>query len=368
MNHLTLLHKLLEERESEWLDFKSEWHYTNCALIHDILCLANSDVDGARFLVIGVTDDGKVIGVAANENRKSQAMLYDLIGNSNFNVIPSIRVHSVTLETGENVDIIEIEDKPEKPYFLLKDKVCKLRVTSNSDELATMKSPKEKSVRAGVVYSRLADRNTPIDSCVDDKKLERMFLERFALNLTPSERFRRYICNPERWNKGEIIASYYQEFPEFTIEEVPREGELEKYDEPWVRTFPDSKGFRYQYNAKYHGTTLEQVYVVSCDGGRVQYAQPNLKYGEDDKYYYWFYYFVIGSHLYNLHLFFHGDPTDFRAFRDPIALVESEHEVDQRIQEGKNGQSGQGLYLLEKDSREWFYAGPKGDLLRVSVT
>jgi Putative DNA-binding domain len=342
-----LLRRLLEQRESHWLDFKETHHDNKVALVHDILCLANSDAETNRYLVFGVDDTRKVKGITADPNRRRQADLYDLISAWRLNVVPALRLFTADHSSGLEVDILEIENRPEKPYFVLEDKVDRGKV-----------------LRAGVVYSRLADRNTPVNSCVDDKKLERMFLERFALHLTPNERFRRYIQDIEGWQTKETFNAFYRAHPEFTLREKERD-ELQPYDEPWVKTFPDPKGYRYEIEARYFGTTIDEFFVVSCDGGRFYCVQPSLRYAEGEEHYYWFYFHIRGSLQHDAYLFFRRGVTDFRGYKEPFALLESEADVEDCFVDARNGVYCDGMYLLKKDSRKFFWVARDGKLREI---
>jgi hypothetical protein len=54
------INQLLNDTESDCLDFKQEFHSNMAELVHDILCLLNSKYDGDRYLVFGVREkDGK---------------------------------------------------------------------------------------------------------------------------------------------------------------------------------------------------------------------------------------------------------------------------------------------------------------------
>ena len=338
---------LLEQRESEWLDFKENHHDNKATLVHDILCLANSDAEKNRYLVFGVDDGRTVKGIVADPNRRRQADLYDLISACRLNVVPSLRLLTVEHSPGVEVDILEIENRPEKPYFALEDKTDKGKV-----------------LRAGAVYSRLADRNTPINSCVDDKKLERMFLERFALHLTPSERFRRYIQDIDGWQVKDTFSGFYKAHPEFTIRERERD-DLQPYDEPWVKVFPDPKGYRYEVEARYFGTSIDEFFIVSCDGGRFYCVQPSLRYAEGDEYFYWFYFHIRGSLHHDAYLFFRRGVTDFRGYREPFAVLESESEVDDCFAQAMKGVFVDGMYLLKKDLRKFFWPARDGKLWQI---
>ena len=44
--------------EGVYWDFKLKHHLKKEVLIHDVLCLAKAEHDGARFLILGVEDGG----------------------------------------------------------------------------------------------------------------------------------------------------------------------------------------------------------------------------------------------------------------------------------------------------------------------
>ena len=61
--------ELIKSGENSSADFK-EKYYTDEAkvdLIHDILCLANSEIDSDRYIVLGVDDDGNIKGLREEE-------------------------------------------------------------------------------------------------------------------------------------------------------------------------------------------------------------------------------------------------------------------------------------------------------------
>ena len=52
----TVLNLASRKTESRYWDFKLQHHENNAELIHDILCLANAEHDGQRYLIFGVED------------------------------------------------------------------------------------------------------------------------------------------------------------------------------------------------------------------------------------------------------------------------------------------------------------------------
>ena len=78
------LFKLINYSESDWLDFKWEWHENIANLILDILCLANSDADNDRYIVFGVNDKDHSNMATPETNRKTLDQLNDLLGKAQF--------------------------------------------------------------------------------------------------------------------------------------------------------------------------------------------------------------------------------------------------------------------------------------------
>lgn len=256
MSLYTLL-QLLSEPESEWLDFKAKFHDSPVKLVHDILCLANSYSDKDRYLVFGVADDKSIVGIEADPDRKTNAEIQDLLRASNFNRIPTVTLHNVS-HAGHEVGILEIVNRPDKPFYLTKDKM------HGKDR-----------IRAGVVYTRLGDTNTPLTESAPDDHIELMWRERFGLGLSPLERLRQLVEDKDAWQsvQGDSYL-YHRDFPEFTI----TEGETvhSDFQESWVTKFPDPHASSVYVDCKYLGTVLKRCLFVRVDGGRYMMPIPKL--------------------------------------------------------------------------------------------
>ena len=50
----TVLNLIRRRTEGSYWDFKIQHHENNANLIHDVLCLANADHTGPRYLIFGV--------------------------------------------------------------------------------------------------------------------------------------------------------------------------------------------------------------------------------------------------------------------------------------------------------------------------
>lgn len=275
-------YNLLQEIESEWLDFKQEFHQNNAELVHDIISLANSKAYEDRYLIFGVVEkEGKVVnivGIENDPNRKQLQQINNLLYNSNFNRIPEIDLTEIIVEE-HKVAILKIKNSSLKPYFLLSDK---------RDGNVT--------VRAGVAYSRLGDSNTPINGSPKDDDFERMWRERFNLNLKPIERFSYLLDDPDQWVQKKESELYHSQFPEFIIREVEDPGS--KYKEPiekWMQGFPDPSLSTYYMNFIYQGTQLESFLCAYLDGARYFVPFPERKTFKIDDKYYTIYYLIKNS-------------------------------------------------------------------------
>jgi len=249
--------ELLKQDESETLDFKASFHTNNVKLVHDILCLANAYGNGNRFLVFGVTDDKKICGIESDPNRKTNAAIQDLLRQSHFNRIPSIKLHTRDNFQGHTLAILEILNRPDKPFFLTKDK-----------------KENKNTIRAGVIYSRICETNIPLAESAPEDIIELMWRERFGFALDPLSRLERLLDKKADWVNLRTAASYiyHRSFPEFTIQDGKTL--VNPFVEPWTKKFPDPSAQSYYVEVRYHSTILKQIVFVSCDGGRYRVPLP----------------------------------------------------------------------------------------------
>lgn len=132
--------KLVRLGENERVDFKECYYDDKASLIHDILCLANASVDGERYIIFGVSDNKKLVGLKTpiKHNRNN---LIDIFRNAGPNKSIYNSLNFEKFEIGKKVfAVITVHSRPDKPFFLKTDCKCG-----------------KKTVRAGVVYTRNAD-------------------------------------------------------------------------------------------------------------------------------------------------------------------------------------------------------------------
>jgi Putative DNA-binding domain len=255
---MTILEILLSQSESENLDFKRQFHSNNVELLHDVVCLVNSYTEGDKYLVFGIEDDKTVVGVQSDPNRKNNAGIQDLFRQSNFNRIPTVNLQTIKYQTNIEIDIITIENRPDKPFFLLKDKTFQ-----------------GKTMRAGVIYTRLGDTNIPLQESASEVQIELMWRERFGLGLPPLDRMKLLLDDFEDWiSINEDTQLYHKQFPKFTV----RRGVMinEHFSESWSEQFPDKNASSFKVEIRYFETILSQETFVFCDGFRYKIPLPKI--------------------------------------------------------------------------------------------
>ena len=208
---------LLAERKQEgtYWDFKREWHEANSDLVHDIICLANNPGGETAMLLIGIDEDADyaIRDIANSKGRKNTQDVNSALASAHFaGAWPSVRV--VPVEMGKQadgsiatIDVVVIEPNPDAvPYYLTHD------------------YKKGKCVRAGAIYSRRQDGNTPVDATASPLLTERLWRRHFGLDRTPLERLPGLLAHPDEWEdtmsmaQGESDYAFYNvRFPEYTV-------------------------------------------------------------------------------------------------------------------------------------------------------
>lgn len=250
---------LLEHNECEWLDFKQCFHDNNVKLLHDIICLANAKIDKDRYLVFGVSDNKEIIGIENDKNKKTSSDIQDLLKNSYFNRIPVVNLDYKKCEDNHEVGILKIINKYDKPYFLTKDK-----------------KSWNFTLRAGVVYTRIGDTNTPLNNTAPEDHIEQMWKERFEISLPPLERMSKLLDNPNDWVQVNAENKmYHRIFTEFQI--VEGEEINSDFVEEWTQKFPDPHASSFYIELYHYNTILKKSVFVNVDGVRYTVPLPEIK-------------------------------------------------------------------------------------------
>lgn len=277
-------------KEGPWWDFKQTYHQNNAALVHDILCMANVLHDGDRYLIFGVNDEGVITGVPEDGKQLNQANLIDLLRKVSFaeHHCPDIQLHHITLQH-KVLAILQIRNVRMKPYYLTQDYI-----------------KEGKTVRAGVVYTRQQDANTPVTSCASPGDVMAMWRERFNLDLAPADRIVRLLLDYDNWEYDGISEAYYRLDPDYAIHIGYTEKDIG--GQHWWSTISIEQPCHYEYILKYRGLVLERVPIVHYRNEGLQFpfpemdtlAYPGKRDGFVTDYYADVFYFVKNTLPYNL--------------------------------------------------------------------
>ena len=118
-------HCLKQGKEGDYWDFKQEWHEKIEDLLKDIICFANTVHDKKCYIIFGVSDDLKIVGMT--QHRKKQADIIDALSKLSFagDISPKISVETVMV-SGVILDVLIIDDVERTPIYLKADCIIKL--------------------------------------------------------------------------------------------------------------------------------------------------------------------------------------------------------------------------------------------------
>ena len=199
---------LLEQTESDYLDFKQEWYSGKKGdfdLIHDIISLSNSlSNSDTRYIVVGVSEkrttrEKKFKNITKDKNRLTSEQIIAKL-RSYVSNIPNIEVKTEQIKPRTWIDIIKITPAIYNlPYVLTKD----FTYTDNKGKLHTIFRDR--------VYSRIGERNTGVDESCPTTVLEKIFARKHGEHLSVIERFSLYLDDITNWKKVVIKneTTYY---------------------------------------------------------------------------------------------------------------------------------------------------------------
>lgn len=253
--------------EGEYWDFKGKWHDNNADLLHDIICMANNLANRDAYLIIGVSDSKspngvQIIGVQ-NDHRKSQQNVIDFLKDKPFagRIRPIVYVHTLNINDAV-IDVLVVKNTAYTPFYLTE----------------AYNSGKE-CVRAGFIYTRIGDTNTPKTQFADPDKVEYLWKKRFGLNLSVMERLLLLLDEPDRWvgDLGNGDRKYHSLYPEFQIciEETDQDYSNNSIVDNLRDHFCDKSFKARLLTITYHSTVLYSETVLYLDGCRHLIPLPN---------------------------------------------------------------------------------------------
>ena len=299
---LTDLVKLCISRghEGDFWDFKQEWHKDMPALIKDIICFVNTVHSENCYLIFGISDDCRVVGM--KQSRYELANIIDALSKLEFATIdvPEITLDTIVLDSIE-VDVLTILNTDKTPIYLRK--------------------PYGK-MRPGCIYLRKGDRNTPDNSNALFGDIEMLWKKRFRLTKPPLEYIKNHLNNPLEWN--ETQDCYYNIFrPEYVLEHVYDESDRDLRAEFYAYAMTNEHVVYSSIVVKCSGTIVDNYQIVALDGGR--YTTPTPEWGflgkrlTENGPEFSYKYFLKDSFRYSLHSFmYHEENGEERYAHDDL--------------------------------------------------
>lgn len=288
---VTKIKKLIDSKsEGDYWDYKQEWYKDNERLLHDILCFANTVHDNDCYIIIGVSNDGEIVGIN-NENRMKQADVLDLLSNTVFagDNIPEVRVDTIKIE-GKEIDVITILNSYMVPYYL------------------KTKCKRYNNIREGYIYTRIGDKNTPINQNATIQQIEMLWKKRLGLTKPPLTQIVNRLKNKSEWVESEnTLYNIYR--PEFKLVEEYNDDEYDKRKGEFYIYSQCNSQFSYEtLKIMYNETILKEYQLVILDSGRYKTPVPEWgfikrdEWGIKDKYTYKYY--LKNSIVYKLQQFY----------------------------------------------------------------
>ncbi|MBS0289166.1 MAG: ATP-binding protein [Proteobacteria bacterium] len=260
-----LIESLIQQEENEYLDYKEQYFENFDHILHDLLCLLNSENEGNRYIIFGVKDKTKeIVGIENDIYRYKwqDDNLQDWLQHIAFNRKPHIKFEEVEY-CGNHLGLMTIKNRYDKPFYLKKSRG---------------------GARAGVVYTRNGSSNTPKDETASDVDIERMWRERFGINLGSIDRLSLLMSNKVNWVQNEKGIIHHKQHPEFYIrssDEEQRFDEKNVYREA-IKIPSASKGdYIKEFEIYYFSTHIASVRLITIDESR--YIMPNFDLSFPDK-------------------------------------------------------------------------------------
>lgn len=244
------------KEETEICDFKREWPKSLDGIIKDIICFSNRVEEDDAYIIFGVDDNKTIVGLNNQDRKFNQNKVIDYLRTLPFETRPNINLETITID-GYELDILTIHNCNLTPVYLLRD---------------------YKSIRAGVIYTRVKDTNSPSGEQLEPKKIERLWMKRFNMlnRPNPKQLFFRYLKNLNGlyWEKGtfpykENIWEWFflKDNPLYKICLIDDKMERSKYQTFSISQY-DASVFYKTLLCMYGDTPLKSVLLVCLDGGR----------------------------------------------------------------------------------------------------
>lgn len=237
-----------KDSEGSYWDFKQNWHSNNADLLKDIICMANNTTKDMQdgYIIFGIEDSTfSITGVSEDRNRKNQENIIGFLSSQVWSgeEIPNVEVKSIEI-SGKEVDVLIIYNSNITPYYLLED-------YSKTSDLGKSKT----ILRAGVIYSRVGDRNTSSAECATKQAAEFLWKKRFGLVGSDEFKVTKRLEKIDSWYSTDEYDTFYnseygdikiQRDNNYNLEVKIGEGRAETGT--WVMDFPYLFAYIFNWN------------------------------------------------------------------------------------------------------------------------
>ena len=211
---LQKLVKSLIDRASEgsYWDFKQNWHSNNADLLKDIICMANNTTDNMQdgYIIFGIEDKTyRIVGVSGDNHRKNQENVIGFLSSQTWSgeEIPNVDVKSIEI-AGKEIDVLIVYNRNVTPYYLLRDYPKKGGY--GKDKVI---------IHAGVIYSRIGDRNTSSAECATKQAVEFLWKKRFGLVGSDKVKVVKRLEDVSNWYSTDEYDTFFnREYSDIRIE------------------------------------------------------------------------------------------------------------------------------------------------------
>lgn len=305
-----LIQKLINRGyEGDYWDYKQEWHNNIKDLIKDIICFANTPHNENCYIIFGVDDTGKIVGMS--EKRRKQSDIIDALDNLAFvgDIRPEISLDTVIIDDTE-IDVLTVYNVERTPVYL---------------------KQKYGHMHKGCIYLRKGDKNTPNDGMADINDIEKLWKKRLGLLQTPLDYIFSRLEYPLDWQRqGDIF--YYKYKPEYLLKIIDDKREKAEY----YAYVMSNESVIYEMLQIISGNTILKEYLlVRLDGGRYLIPTPKWSTVGFDKYdiskKILYTYFIKNGNRYKLSKFFYDEDNiehryDKMKLMDVVLLYFTEEE------------------------------------------
>lgn len=299
--------------EGEYWDYKQEWHNNMEDLLKDIICFANTPHDKNCYLLFGVNDSGKIIGM--KKARRKQADILEALDNLWFagDKKPEISVETIVIE-GTEIDVLTVFNTENTPIYLKR----------NYGKML-----------AGCIYMRKGDKNTPNCGMADIDEVEKLWKKRFGLFQPSLDYILSRLKYPLEWKQqGDTYYNIYR--PEYKLKIT--DDDDHKRPEFYAYAMTNESAFYEIVQIIAGNTILDEYQLVVLDSGRYRTPTPEWgfvgydKYGLNNRITYK--YFIVGSERYKLYRFFLDEENEEAIYANKdlmevVLLYETEEEREQ---------------------------------------